>query len=558
MGTYTKTISAQTSSSSFQFTCDYTNGHKDSAPSISVGYCHIDFDLSSIPENSQIVNLTFDSTSKIISGSQYSAGTSVWIFGENNTKATSSSIKKWLESNKKSDGFFPDIRITAQVTIAVPSSHSLANVGSKKTISGSTRREFTLTLTIDYEDLPEINKPSPFISNFSLTDNYKTKNNIMAFFSEANPCEPTEEEIIYKLEEFSDNYPEYFNCFYKNLSSLTFTAESVTTSQTSNRLYYNLKIKKSFLDSEDSEPILIYEKISSEDKTFILTPDVFSGEDFNQGQQVLVIGEDGEPVICCVKYIFEYTAYDLAGKRTSIIGSMYFLNTYQIPTIQNFSVKRVEEEIDENGQNIFIENPEGNILATDLSFFGSYTYTKIREIKPENYNYNYFYTIDATNSLINSLKYQKIYAPEDGESISSEVILKEIFDFQISQDINFFKKENGFEENTVFILKVIVEDDFFSISREATILAAFSYLNIELTGVAIGGQQKTGTEERPTFDINLPTYVKQEINLVENAAIKGVIILQNGISYGQADPSTIFTEANNLIPQEGQIYFKLL
>lgn len=564
--------SEKTIRSTRSFTCSWPTleePHTHSNMSVDNGYGFIVLKTSNIPIGADIDSVVFSCAPT--AGEKDTGGTDSWaIMREGTTDQpidinsdTNDKIKVWLQDNKKADGSFPDLSIRAYCYIGdVPHSgpssvNGYLRISGERNVTYNSKNTF---LKISYTPQIDLTKPSPTITNFKLRDTFRRQDitNIMASLASAAGEAPGT-----NSEKKADSLA---NCFFQGFSILNFSIGEATTSQSVKTILYDLVIKRA-----ENEKSIIYEKTSSSDDLFEIPSSVFENEDFTSNGSIYEDRDENGNLISSFSYIpynFYYTARDLANLETQIYGTIYLIKDYSSPKIENLMIERVdfEAEVDENGSIKYKPaiGSDGEYLITN----GNFSIKKIPlRFLPEEEIIQY-----------NSLSYKCSWTSDNPQATSSsEEFSKPVKidsdNFEISESIEFLcgslitdissmpEYEFSYSPEYNYSVTVEVSDYCYALSKTIEILPAFSYLSIELAGVAIGERKKTRDDGEKTFDINLPTYVKQEVNLVENAAIKGIIILENGISYGEAEPSTIFTGANeetNPSPQEGQIYFRLL
>lgn len=564
--------------SSLDFTCDWNNTqaltYRHHYYDVESGTADVTLETSLIPRGATILDINF------INNPQKSNN----FFGKNKCKIKkeedfldkenqNETIKDWLNNKRYADKTYPNLplELTLDISESDPP-HTHVTLGQSVSDHYSSSLTFTpnnFYIEVNYEPGIDSSKPSPKITNFILKDLFKQEADNQKASSLLKPLDGAirgaEGGLIISAK--GDSTPN-FNCFYKNYSILEFSAEA-STEQPDSIVLYNLTIKR---ENPDGSTEIIYENTANKNNIFTLPPETFIKEVFPLEFVYVDNGQVPEVRFQYIPYHFYYTAYDSNNNGTQISGTFYLIKEYSIPSISNFSVARFNVYPQTTDGNLVyqnIESVDGEFLATKLTA----TFQKVPsslilkednnfEIKYNILNYQKSWISDNPSASKSDEEFSKWLKTTGNLELQGDDQFTFLSGEQIkSKDSSEYTYSYTYSANYNYTITVIIKDICSSVTKTYDVLPAFSYLNIELTGIAIGERQKTGTEDRPTFDINLPTYVKQEINLVDNAAIKGVIILQNGISYGEADPSTVFTgknEKTNPSPVEGQIYFKLL
>ena len=488
----------------------------------STGGYALSIDVSDIPAGAIINSVNF-SYSALHKGS-YSQNHSTFIKDGGSTYATNENLKKWLEEHKNGESF-SNFGIWFQ-TKAVYGQKESNNFNGSKTYSVST--VFTsISLIIDYTDPIDSSLNGPTISNFSVIDSW---NNLIKF--EGTNLEGGIDSLkTYSLDDLTVNS----NSFLQNYSNFIFSCVGESKQTSIPTLKYNLTIKRK------SNSKTLFENKNILEGKFVVPYTIFS-------EEIDAEFIDGYDVIEC---IFSLQVVDAAEKITEITDSFWLVINYYPPVIKTFETKRVDYVLNEEGtEYVLAESTNGELISTNLSIVSLTPIPKI--IDKEN-----------DNTEVINLICEKSWTNLSDETDKSEAITFTVTNYK--DDISFFCGENISESGTKpsysiifssaeayqFKITIRAEDAIF-IQAISEVQEATGYFSIELGGVAIGERHPGTTEadsNNPTFLVNLPTTFKKQIILIE------------GFSYGEAEPSTIFTGANeetNPSPQEGQIYFRLL
>lgn len=500
-----------------------------------VGYDHWNIDLSSIPLNAIIESVSFKKN--VGTSGSYLQNYGIYIKNGNNLPATNSSIKEWLESkeNRTLDKY-ASFGLVFQ-TCATANQKEAGEFQGHKSYSVSCTFS-DISLEINYREPVDTTLNGPTISSLRIVDAWD-RSEKLNFLEKKEGS--TDSLISYEITE------NYFNSnvFVKESSNFSFSCEANSLQNNSPNLNYKLSIIR------DGSSEIFYESENNSTGIFNLSYDIFSNEsNFSDINDFLM-----------KKYFFSVKVIDAAEKTTELLGSFYLVEMFGseggMPIIPIFEVKRVGYTLNETGDKYEqIDSNEGELVSTNFEI----RLTSIPKLIYKNANNNYIIELEDFSYR----KYWEDLSQPNNSFISESIPLNSGLT-KISNDLSFFcgnnlnlegekpNYETTFSSANAYLFKVIIEKNSVSILEKTDeIEEAFGYFSIELGGVAVGERHPGITEEdsnNPTFLVNLPTTFKKQIILIE------------GLSYGEAEPSMIFTgenEETNPSPAEGQIYFRLL
>ena len=494
-----------------------------------VGYKHWNIDLSSIPLNAIIESVSLKVT-EYLSGNflQYP---NIYIKNGGSLTATNNNIKGWLEEHRTNQDY-SSFGLVFQT-------RAKANQKAEGEFEGSRTYNVSCTFTnisleINYQEPVDTTLKGPTISSLKIIDTWDRSEKLNFLEKKEGVVDSL---ISYRIAE------NYFNSnvFVKESSNFSFSCKASSLQNNSPNLNYKLLIMR------DGSSEIFYESENNATGVFNLPYSVFSKENnFSNIKNYLMI-----------KYNFSVKVTDSANKTTELLGSFYLIEISGsdggMPIISTFEVKRVGYVLNEAGSGYeLIESNEGELVSTIFEI----KLTIIPRLVYKNTNNTYIIELETFSYR----KYWEDLSQPENFFISESIALSNGVN-KVLNDISFFcgnsisggdvpKYETTFSSTNTYLFKIIIEKNSISILEKTDeIEEAFGYLSVELGGVAIGERHPGITEEdskSPTFLVNLPTTFKKQIILIED------------FSYGEAEPSTIFTKSNNLAPVEGQIYFRLL
>lgn len=460
MGNFNQVYSNFSVIASMSTYCKNANGVIDHVnTSRSPGSVTKTFSTSGIPSNAIIDSVNF-SVDKTVSGSVM--GNSIEYIAEDGTdtiRANNETILNWLNNNRGTDNEYPNITINCWANTTGYPDHAHSNIiNTSKLVTGQRKATYNeISLTVSYHLDMDLEENSPDIASFQIYDNFKT-GNYSAICQSRLVSGGTG--VLNSTSVSLSN-----NCIFQGYSSLNFYGSATSNQDNDTTVSYNLIIKK-----EDGT--IIYNEIQNHGY-FSLSSNIFSG--ITATRQIN--GADFK----AAKIIFYYKVKDVTNRETQATGSIFLIDGYSSPKINNFTVSK---EVSENST-----YAKGSFDAT------------FSEIP---------YSCSEANGTINveeknSLTYQKILKNNDTDESSSS----SNYPYTGSVTDSYFVDGNNkisLDDNGNYTLTIKVTDICNSITSFFNLKPETVFLDIETTGVSIGRQILNKKESLPKFEVHLPTY----------------------------------------------------